>query len=137
MGILGEKYLREPLGYNLRADMWGHGYTAEAIQALIEYINSIRPISVIEGEFAVENHNSQRVMEKLGWYMTVTRSMRRWMAAFAFLQRFSEGNLTDKEPGRRRIRIDTRSPRCFFAVSAKLMRHPSEWYRHSLFVECF
>ena len=66
MGILGEKYLREPLGYNLRADMWGHGYTAEAIQALIEYINSIRPISVIEGEIAVENHNSQRVMEKLG-----------------------------------------------------------------------
>ena len=29
------------------------------------------------------------------------------------------------------------SPRCFFAVFAKLMRHPSEWYRHSLFVECF
>lgn len=54
------------IGYNLRADMWGNGYTVEAIQALIEHINSIRPIRVIEGEFAVENHNSQRVMEKLG-----------------------------------------------------------------------
>ena len=54
------------IGYNLRADMWGNGYTVEAIQALIEHINSIHPIRVIEGEFAVENHNSQRVMEKLG-----------------------------------------------------------------------
>ena len=34
---------------NLRADMWGNGYTVEAIQALIEHINSIRPIRVIEG----------------------------------------------------------------------------------------
>lgn len=38
----------------------------EAIQNLIDYVGKTREIKAIEGEFAVENFKSQRVMEKLG-----------------------------------------------------------------------
>ena len=59
------------LGYNLRKDQWGHGYVPEAMQGIIDYIKSIRPLQVLEGEFAKENNKSRRVMEKLG--MTYAR----------------------------------------------------------------
>lgn len=54
------------IGYNIRADQWGNGYVPEAIQGLIDYVKQTRTINAIEGEFAVENHKSRRVMEKLG-----------------------------------------------------------------------
>lgn len=54
------------IGYNIRADQWGHGFVPEAIQGLIDYVGKTREIKAIEGEFAVENYKSQRVMEKLG-----------------------------------------------------------------------
>ena len=54
------------IGYNLRADQWGHGYTVEMLNALMDYIRKTRPIDAIDGVFAAENHKSQRVMEKLG-----------------------------------------------------------------------
>lgn len=54
------------IGYNIRADQWGHGYAVEAVRGLIEYVNKTRPIRTIEGMFALENHQSRRVMEKLG-----------------------------------------------------------------------
>ena len=54
------------IGYNLKAECWGNGYTIEAIQGIIDYVKKSRPVNAIEGEFAVENHKSQRVMEKLG-----------------------------------------------------------------------
>lgn len=58
----------ELIGYNLRADQWGKGLTPEAIQGLIDYVGNTRKIRAIEGEFAVENYKSQRVMEKLGMH---------------------------------------------------------------------
>ena len=54
------------IGYNLRADQWGHGYAVEAMQGLIDYIRTVRPVPAIEGEFAAANDRSRRVMEKLG-----------------------------------------------------------------------
>ena len=54
------------IGYNLRADQWGHGYTVEMIRALIDHIRKTRPVDAIDGIFAAENHKSRRVMEKLG-----------------------------------------------------------------------
>ena len=54
------------IGYNIRADMWGQGLVPEAMQGLIDYVGRTRGIKAIEGEFAVENHKSRRVMEKLG-----------------------------------------------------------------------
>lgn len=54
------------MGYNIRKDMWGNGYVVEAMQAIMDEIRKTRTIRVIEAQFAVENHKSQRVMEKLG-----------------------------------------------------------------------
>ncbi len=54
------------IGYNLRADMWGHGYAYEAIAGIINYVKAFRSVDIIEGEFAEENDRSRRVMEKLG-----------------------------------------------------------------------
>ena len=54
------------IGYNLRADQWGHGYTGEMLRALIDHIRGIRPVEAIDGVFAAENSKSRRVMEKLG-----------------------------------------------------------------------
>ena len=46
--------------------MWGNGYVVEAMQAIMDEIRKTRNIRAIEAQFAVENHKSQRVMEKLG-----------------------------------------------------------------------
>lgn len=54
------------IGYNLRADQWGHGYMGEMLEALIDHIRKIRPVEAIDGIFAAENSKSRRVMEKLG-----------------------------------------------------------------------
>lgn len=54
------------IGYNLRKDMWGKGYAVEAMRAIMDEIRKTRTIHVIEGQFAVENFKSRRVMEKLG-----------------------------------------------------------------------
>lgn len=54
------------IGYNIRKDAWGNGYVPEALMGIMDEIRKTRKIRVIEGVFAAENHNSQRVMEKLG-----------------------------------------------------------------------
>ena len=54
------------IGYNIRRDQWGHGYTPEAIRAILEYVKTQRDVRGIQGEFASANHKSRRVMEKLG-----------------------------------------------------------------------
>ena len=54
------------IGYNLRADQWGHGYVVEYLTALMDRIRRVRPVEAIDGVFAAENQKSRRVMEKLG-----------------------------------------------------------------------
>jgi len=54
------------IGYNLRADQWGHGYTGEFLVALMDEVRKVRPVEAIDGTFAAENSKSRRVMEKLG-----------------------------------------------------------------------
>ena len=56
------------IGYNIRKDSWGHGYVVEAMQGIMDHISKTRKIRAIMGEFAKENHKSQRVMEKLGMH---------------------------------------------------------------------
>lgn len=64
------------IGYNLRADQWGHGYTGEMLTGLMAYIRQTRRIAAIDGVFAAENSKSRRVMEKLGmaWVRDTTYS---------------------------------------------------------------
>ena len=70
IGSGGLRWVKErnawEVGYNLRRDQWGHGYTVEMLNALIDYIRKTRPVEAIDGIFAAENHKSQRVMEKMG-----------------------------------------------------------------------
>lgn len=54
------------IGYNLRFDMWGKGYTTEAMRAIIAHVCSKRDVRVIEANHAIDNPASGRVMEKLG-----------------------------------------------------------------------
>ena len=55
------------IGYNLCHDHWGHGYAKEAMEAVIEYMRSIREVKAVEISFCVDNHNSKRIAEKLGF----------------------------------------------------------------------
>lgn len=54
------------IGYNLRKDMWGKGIVPEACRKIIEYVREHYKVYAIQGDFAVENDKSRRVMEKLG-----------------------------------------------------------------------
>ena len=54
------------MGYNLRADQWGNGYTVEAIEAIMEFVQQSRQITSIAAKVANDNQRSIRVMEKLG-----------------------------------------------------------------------
>lgn len=54
------------IGYNIRKDFWGNGLVVEAMNAIMNEIMKTRTIHILEGEFAVENFKSQRIMEKLG-----------------------------------------------------------------------
>ena len=70
IGSGGMRYVPErnawEIGYNLRADQWGHGYTVEYLTALLDLVRKDRPVEAIDGIFAAENSKSRRVMEKLG-----------------------------------------------------------------------
>ena len=46
--------------------MWGKGIVPEAMEAIISYVRSIRPVNLIEGQFCRDNKQSRRVMEKIG-----------------------------------------------------------------------
>ena len=70
IGSGGMRYCPErgawEIGYNLRADQWGNGYTGEYLTALLEVIRKDRQVEAIDGIFAAENSKSRRVMEKIG-----------------------------------------------------------------------
>ena len=54
------------IGYNLRRDMWGNGYTTEALNAIIAHVKATGRLHSMYGTFAKANSKSCRVMEKLG-----------------------------------------------------------------------
>ena len=80
------------IGYNLRKDQWGNGYTVEMIRGLLELVRRNRDVRGIMGSFANENHRSQRVMEKLG--MTFWKDVM-----------LSKLNGSESYPGKRYMRL--------------------------------
>ena len=54
------------IGYNLRKEYWGQCLVPEAMNAIIDFVDKEKGIRTIVGEFAKDNSNSKRVMEKLG-----------------------------------------------------------------------
>ena len=57
---------------------------AEAERAIIDYVNSIRPIRELQGEFAVDNPGSGRVMEKLGMSFLKDTEYTKWDGSATF-----------------------------------------------------
>lgn len=54
------------IGYNIRYDCWGKGYTTEAMKAIIRFAHEELGINKICSYHAVDNPASGRVMEKCG-----------------------------------------------------------------------
>ncbi len=81
------------IGYNLRADQWGNGYTVEYITALLEEIRKVRPVEAIDGIFAAENSKSRRVMEKLGMTWVRDTSFDRLDGSQTFPAKYYRRNL--------------------------------------------
>lgn len=65
-GLYGKENDVWTIGYNIRQDMWGRGIVPEACKKIIEYAQNNYRVRAIQGDFAVENKKSRRVMEKLG-----------------------------------------------------------------------
>ncbi|WP_407432582.1 GNAT family N-acetyltransferase [Methanobrevibacter sp.] len=55
------------LGYWIAEEYWGNGYAAEASKRLIEYAFDELNIEVIYATYRIENDQSKRVLEKLGF----------------------------------------------------------------------
>lgn len=72
------------VGYNLRHDRWNKGYVTEAERAIIEHIRSVRGIRELQGEFAVDNGGSGRVMEKLGMSFLQDTEYTKWDGSATF-----------------------------------------------------
>jgi len=72
------------VGYNIRYDRWGKGLTAEAEKAIIDYVKTVRTVREIQGEFAVENCGSGRVMEKLGLSFLRDSEYTKWDGSATF-----------------------------------------------------
>ena len=87
------------IGYNLRADQWGNGYTVEMINALIRHIRKTRPVDAIDGIFAAANHKSQRVMEKLGMTYFLDTSFSKLDGSETFPAKYYRKDFTKTETG--------------------------------------
>ena len=55
------------VGYNIMKDYWNHGYTTEAMKAILRFASTNLGIKRVSGGHAKENIGSARVIEKLGF----------------------------------------------------------------------
>lgn len=62
-----EEYNLFEVGYNLAKKYWGHGYTTEAMTAVVEWAKNTLGVKTLIGRYAKENPASGNVLEKLGF----------------------------------------------------------------------
>jgi len=62
-----EEYNLYEVGYNLGKEHWGHGYTTEAMKAVVEYAQNTLGVKELVGRYAKENPASGRILKKLGF----------------------------------------------------------------------
>lgn len=55
------------LGYNIMKDCWHQGYTTEAARAILDFATKELGAKKFLGRHAIENPNSGKVMEKVGF----------------------------------------------------------------------
>lgn len=62
------------IGYCLGKSAWGHGYTAEAARAVLDWaFDAFEGLNRVEGEADTRNMPSRRVLEKLGFTLEGTK----------------------------------------------------------------
>ena len=67
-GLIWEEKLQLfQIGYNIMKDHWNHGYTTEAMRAILQFGIENLNIKMVSGGHAKENLASARVIEKLGF----------------------------------------------------------------------
>jgi ribosomal-protein-alanine N-acetyltransferase len=70
IGWCGLKYIQEldevDLGYRFFQKHWGKGYATESAKAVMTYGTDVLKLKQIVGRAAVDNHNSIKVLEKVG-----------------------------------------------------------------------
>lgn len=62
------------IGFWLLPEFWGHGITKEAVELILDFAHEALHLQRIEAYVEVENHNSKRVLEKLGFILERTMS---------------------------------------------------------------
>ena len=55
------------LGYWIRRSAWGHGFAPESAACVVEHAFRSLGLNRLEAHVALDNHGSQRVVEKLGF----------------------------------------------------------------------
>ena len=65
--IWEERWQHFQIGYNIMRTHWNHGYTTEAMQAILSFAAANLGIKRIAGSHAKENLASAKVLEKLGF----------------------------------------------------------------------
>ncbi|HCC35620.1 MAG TPA: GNAT family N-acetyltransferase [Ruminococcaceae bacterium] len=65
--IWEEGYRLYQVGYNIKKSHWNHGYTTEAMRAVLNFAASRLGIKRFAGGHAKKNFGSARVLEKLGF----------------------------------------------------------------------
>ncbi len=65
--IWEEKYRLFQVGYNIKRTHWNHGYTTEAMRAVLNFAAATLGIKRVAGGHAKENLASAKVIEKLGF----------------------------------------------------------------------
>ena len=65
--IWEEEWQLFQVGYNIMKIHWNHGYTTEAMKAILRFASEILGIKKLSGGHAKDNLASARVIEKLGF----------------------------------------------------------------------
>ncbi len=67
-GLIWENaYQLYQVGYNISKTHWNHGYTTEAMRAVLDFAVEKLGVKRVAGGHAKENLGSKRVIEKLGF----------------------------------------------------------------------
>jgi ribosomal-protein-alanine N-acetyltransferase len=85
---------RASIGYDMAYAYWGNGYMTEAVRAMVTFGFEEMGLNRVEADTDVENHGSQRVLEKVGFKREGLQHEQYWewdefhdLALFALLKK--------------------------------------------------
>lgn len=69
---------RSDIGYDMARDCWGQGYASEALGAMLGFGFSHMDLNRVEAQTIADNHESVRLLERLGFQLEGTRRSYSW-----------------------------------------------------------